>query len=144
MTDLTRNEEVLAALGLLPNGQATPVQAVKMLFLMERREPAAIGGPKFDFVPYDYGPFDSAVYSELDGLRRAGFVEVLEGRPRRYKLTAEGRSEAARVVERMDADAVGRLREIGKWVGSVSFAQLVSGIYQLYPEMRANSIFTAG
>ena len=58
MARLSRQERALVALHAIPSGQATPVQAVKMLFLMEKEATDGIGGPEFNFVPYDYGPFD--------------------------------------------------------------------------------------
>jgi hypothetical protein len=141
MAHLSRREEALVALGIMPTGQASPVQAVKMLFLMEKKVPEAIGGAKFNFVPYDYGPFDQGVYSVLDSLRQEGLVEVIEARPRLYRLTDRGREEFATVIGRLDAPVSEYLSQLGNWIARLSFAQLVSAIYSAYPEMRANSIF---
>jgi hypothetical protein len=141
MAYLTRPEEVLVALRSMPLGQATPVQAVKMLFLMEKKVPQQLGGAKFNFVPYDYGPFDQAVYSELDGLQRRGLVEIIEGQPRVYRLTHAGQFEAADLTRRLDNNVSDFLTRMGSWIASLNFAQLVSAIYREYPEMRANSIF---
>jgi hypothetical protein len=141
MAHLTRREEALVALGVMPTRQASPVQVVKMLFLMENRVPGAIGGAKFSFVPYDYGPFDQGVYSELETLRQEGFIEIIEARPRLYRLTDRGRGEAAKAMERLDVGVSAYLSQLGSWISRLSFAQLVSTIYSEYPEMRANSIF---
>ncbi len=141
MTNLSRRDEALVALASMPNGQATPVQAIKMRCLMEKKAAAAIGGAKFSFVPYDYGPFDHGVYVELDGLAREGHVAIVEGKPRRYLLTPKGNEEAAQVLARLDGTVADYFARLGRWIASMTFTQLVSAIYQEYPEMRANSIF---
>jgi uncharacterized protein len=52
-----------------------------------------LGGKQFSFEPYDYGPFDRAVYSELKALAQQGFVTIVAAPgagKRRYSLTAAG------------------------------------------------------
>jgi uncharacterized protein len=141
MAHLTRQEEALVALRAMPSGEATPVQVVKMLFLMEKEAAEAIGGAKFNFVPYDYGPFDQGVYSELEALRCSGLIDVIEGRPRIYRLTQQGRVEAEKVMGRLDGQISAFFSNIGNWMSRLSFGQLVAAIYNRYPDMRANSIF---
>jgi hypothetical protein len=141
MPRFSAGEEVLIALDAMPKGQATPIQAVKMLFLMEKKVPHAIGGTNFHFVPYDYGPFDQKVYSELEALGRKGLLDIVDGKPKLYRLTSKGRAEALRVRNRLDPALSSHLSELGIWISRLSFGQLVSAIYSAYPEMRANSIF---
>lgn len=141
MAHLSRQDEALVALNALPGGEATPVQAVKMLFLMEKEAADGIGGAKFEFVPYDYGPFDQGVYVELEALARRGLVEIIESRPRIYRLTEPGVAEAAAVMARLDQNVSQLISRIGNWMSTLTFAQLVSAIYDRYPDMRANSIF---
>jgi DNA-binding PadR family transcriptional regulator len=125
----------------MPNGQATPVQVVKMLFLMEKKIPSQIGDAKFNFVPYDYGPFDPTVYSELRILQRDGLLDVMDTKPRLYRLTPLGHRESAQLMQRIDAGVATYLRNLGMWMSGISFAQLVTAIYREFPEMRANSVF---
>ena len=141
MPRFSAEEEVLIALDAMPNGQATPVQAVKMLFLMEKKIPHAIGEANFHFVPYDYGPFDQKVYSELEFLGRKNLLDIVDGKPRLYRLTSKGRAEASQVRNQLDPALSSYLSELGTWISRLSFSQLVSAIYSAYPEMRANSIF---
>jgi uncharacterized protein len=141
MAELTRREKALTALASMPNGQATPVQVIKILFLMEKRAPNALGGAKFEFVPYDYGPFDQSVYTELERLSREGYIEIVDGKPRRYALTDNGRVQASVVRAKIDQHFVTYFDSLGRWIAQLTFAQLVNAIYREYPEMRANSIF---
>jgi len=106
-----------------------------------------IGGPFFDFQPYDYGPFDSAVYHELEELEGDGVVEVIEqnrfGR-RAYRLTDQGLEEGQAALSKLDPPIQEYIRKVAKWVRALSFSQLVSAIYNKYPEMKENSVFVQG
>jgi uncharacterized protein len=80
---LNQREVVLAGLAAAgQNTTFTPVQVQKLFFLIDREASHLVNGPHFKFSPYDYGPFDSDVYSTLDGLEREGLVIVLPGRYR--------------------------------------------------------------
>src|SRR5262245_42134585 len=89
---MERQNLVLAALaGGGENASYQPVQVQKLLFLVDREASALVGGPHFDFIPYDYGPFDQAVYVELGSLSTQGLVEVQStGRYRIYSLSPDG------------------------------------------------------
>ena len=69
----------MVLLAMAAGGQATlfePVRIQKLLFMMDREIPHLLGGPHFRFAPYRYGPFDQAVYQELESLRDAGLVDI--------------------------------------------------------------------
>lgn len=140
-----RQELVLAALAA---GQSTselsPVQAQKLFFLLDKNVAGALGGEQYSFKPYDYGPFDSAVYSDLDwlSLPQEACVEVVRnGNYRTYRLTDQGRARGLERLNGLDAETRDYFGRAKDWVKSLSFQALVRAIYQAYPEMRANSIF---
>lgn len=139
-----RQELVLAALSAgQTNSELSPAQTQKLFFLIDQNVAGALGGPLFNFEPYDYGPFDSAVYSDLDWLSAfPGHVEInRNGRYRTYRLTESGRQAGEARLADLDPatrDYFGRARD---WVASLSFQDLVRAIYQAYPAMRAKSIF---
>ncbi len=63
---MQRRNLILAALAAGgENASFTPAQAQKLFFLIDRKAASLVDGPHFDFQPYDYGPFDKAVYDEL-------------------------------------------------------------------------------
>lgn len=140
---MNRHELILATLAAAgENASFTPVQVQKLFFLIDREASHLVGGPHFNFEPYDYGPFDRAVYAELDLLHLAGKVEItFSGRYRMYSLTAEGFAEGLGILSRLRPPAQQYLRDASHWVLRLNFRQLVSAIYQKYPDMRANSIF---
>lgn len=70
---MDRAEIILAGLAAGGQGAALPPAHVQKLFLLLDRDVASyVGGLHFDFVPYDYGPFDSGLYSALDMAALAG------------------------------------------------------------------------
>lgn len=139
-----RQKFVLAAMAAgNSSAELSPVQAQKLFFLIDRNATSLLSGAFFNFKPYDYGPFDSAVYSDLDELSTfTGDVEVQRaGSHRVYRLTDQGKAKAQIILNEMNPalrDYVGRLKD---WVKSLGFRDLVSAIYQAYPDMRVNSIF---
>jgi uncharacterized protein YwgA len=139
---MNRPDLLLAALSAAGKGvQYEPVQVQKLFFLIDTEISNLVGGPHFDFQPYDYGPFDSAVYSELEALQARGLVAIEQGYYRHYALTDGGYERGAKLLEAMNAGAREFLCAAAKWVRSLSFSELVSAIYKKYPPMRKNSIF---
>jgi len=139
---MNRQEIVLAALSA--NGGIAsyePVHVQKLLFLIDREISADVDGPHFNFQPYDYGPFDSAVYQELERLERAGLVRIAEGYYRSYGLTDEGRRVGNELFNILPERARTYITDVAQWVRSVSFSQLISAIYKRYPEMKSASVF---
>jgi hypothetical protein len=140
---MTRSEILLAGLAAGgENATYTPVQVQKLFFLLDKEAATQLGGPFFNFVPYDYGPFDQAVYAGLDGLANNGLTLVQPtGRYRVYGLTQAGRKEGQRLLSTMQPSARAYVSNVACWVRQLSFQQLVAAIYSKYPEMRANSVF---
>ena len=140
---LARLEMVLAALAAGGEGATfSPVQVQKLFFLIDRRASHLVNGPHFAFRPYDYGPFDSAVYDTLDSLGFQGSVQIQgAGKYRLYSLTAGGFSAGHGTLSNLPASTAEFLRALARWVLSLNFKALVSAIYEAYPDMKANSIF---
>ena len=124
----------------------SPVQIQKALFLFGQEVGGPVGTQYYSFVPYDYGPFDAAIYVDLRRMIHEGHVreEWNPGRSwKNYMLTGSGR-EAALVLE-SDADArlVDFLGRIVTWVKGRSFSDLLRSVYAAYPEFAVNSVFRA-
>jgi len=120
----------------------SPVQVQKLLFLLERQIPAAFNGPHFHFQPYHYGPFDSAVYQQLEQSAARGLVLIdHSGSPRSFILTAEGAALGNRALHALPSQVREFVDRTCHFVRTQSFSSLVSSIYKAFPEMRANSVF---
>lgn len=139
-----RQKIVLAALAADRGAAFAPVQVQKLFFLMDAKLADILGGKQFAFEPYDYGPFDRAVYVELECLAKRGLASIAEiqsGERRRYSLTNAGQSEGELQLKKLPEEITTYLATLSSWVRSLSFAQLVGSVYRAYPEMRAHSIF---
>ena len=139
---MTRAELVMAALSTSKGKLFSPVQVQKLFFLIDRELGERIGGPYFDFQPYNYGPFDKDVYEELTALFSAGMVEeVPERNWISYRLSIFGQERGERVLASLDPAAKDFFQKASSFVRGLSFTDLVRAIYKAYPDMRANSVF---
>ncbi len=142
-----RQKMVLAGLSAVPDSSFEPVQVQKLLFLMDEKIADEMHGKQFAFEPYDYGPFDKAVYAELEALQERGLVQItaqgsstsITGRS--YSLTYAGQGQGERAIANLPTYVQNYLKQLSEWVRSLSFAELVGAIYRAYPNMRENSIF---
>jgi hypothetical protein len=138
-----RKEYVLACLSAGESKSFSPVQVQKLFFLIDRNVPHLVSGPHFSFEPYLYGPFDKAVYSELEALVAVGLIRrVSAGKFSNYVLTDEGAEVGSRFFQELPVAAQHYVRTSVRIVQTLSFRHLVSAIYEAYPDMRKNSVFT--
>jgi hypothetical protein len=144
LSDMTRDEVILAALAPAKGREFTPVQVQKLFFLIDRVLGQRVSGPHFDFRPYHYGPFDAGVYQAIEGLAMRGQAAVGDGQEfqmRTYRLTPVGQAEGDRLLGDLEPEVADYFQRASDFVRSTPFAELVSSIYKAYPEMRARSIF---
>jgi uncharacterized protein YwgA len=140
---MKRGDWALLAIASAGGRSLTPVQLQKVLFILGEEFADRVGAGYYQFRPYNYGPFSSDVYSDAAALDELGLVErAIAGRSwRTFSATPEGLERAAKLREAAPSDAVRYLDAVVKWARSLGFQQLVSAIYEKYPEQRANSIF---
>lgn len=140
-----RQRVVLAALASSAGAAFAPVQVQKLFFLLDENVAKDLGGRLFEFEPHNYGPFDKAVYSELEVLARRGLVHIhatgSSAGNRVYMLTPDGQRIGEQEMTKLPERAKDYIRRAAKWVLSLPFSKLVGSIYKAYPHMRANSIF---
>lgn len=144
---MDKNAIVLTALAPAQGAAFSPVQVQKLLFLIERNIADKVDGPHFNFQPYDYGPFDAAVYGVLDDLADEELIEVLDvpGQSwKRYRLTEAGQIEGGVFFNSInDKNIRNYIETLSSFVLKLTFPQLVSAVYKAYPEMKVNSVFGA-
>lgn len=139
-----RQRLVLAALAAAPEASFAPVQVQKLFFLLDKNIADDMGGRQFAFEPYDYGPFDRAVYSELELLAHQGLVAIQASagaERRKFSLTPAGYELGTTVAGQLSERARSYMARVSQWVRSLGFAELVGAIYKEYPDMKANSVF---
>jgi len=140
---VTRKDWTLLAIRAARRGGLSPVQLQKTLFLLGKEIPEQVGTQFYNFKPYNYGPFDQAVYADADRLSAEGYVDIVQRSGeswKTYTITRDGEIKASY----LDLEA-GEVRsyvdQLVEWVQQQNFQQLVRAIYAKYPEMRANSVF---
>ena len=123
-----------------------PVQLQKALFLLDRKLSSMQKGTDriYSFEPYDYGPFDAAVYGDAEALSHEGLMEI-QLQPgqtyRRYAITPTGQTAGGAIAGRLDPGVLDYARALVDWVQRLSFNELVSAVYKEFPEMKARSVF---
>ena len=142
---MDRRELLLAVLAAGKGRPFHPVQIQKAVFLIDRNLPHLVqNGPRYEFVPYNYGPFDRNVYTDAERLQAHGVVIVApspNGRWSTYAASQAGIQQGEIILDHVKQESRRYIESVAQWVLNQSFGSLVKSIYDAYPEMRANSIF---
>ncbi len=141
---MDRKKHILVGLGTVGKAPFTPVQVQKLFFLLDRNGKGPhFGQPKFNFKPYDFGPFDAEVYRELERLSEQELVEISFDNSglKHFRLTAEGQQEAEKCLKQLDSRSLEFVEKISSWIRKQTFAGLLSAIYNAYPDMAVKSVF---
>ena len=141
---LTRQDWLLLALAKSAGGAMSPVQIQKAMFLFGQGAGDSIGTDFYSFQPYDYGPFDAAIYADLRRMAGLGHVRGAWNPDRSWKtytVTESGRKVALVLANDTDARLTEYLGRIVTWVGGRSFSDLLRSVYAAYPEFAVNSVF---
>jgi hypothetical protein len=134
---------VLGVLSLTEKQGLSPVQVQKLFFLLDKNIADEIGGIKFNFQPWSYGPFDSEVYNVLETLENEDFIKIdREKQWNIYKISENGTPKAKALFEELSPKAKEYIQKAFNFVVSLSFTDLVRAIYKEYPDMKVNSVFT--
>jgi uncharacterized protein YwgA len=116
---------------------------MKGLFLLSREGPGELRN-LYAFKPYDYGPFDKAVYLDIEELTGEGLTRS-EGVPyssrKVYRLTEVGEARAESIRRGMDLPALKAIDGTKRLVTGMSFNQLLRYVYERHPDMATRSRF---
>jgi DNA-binding PadR family transcriptional regulator len=140
---LTRIDWLLLFIGL-PGGKfyTDQIRVMKGMFLLDKEGPQELRD-LYDFQPYDYGPFDTRVYRDLDHLEALRLIEVSQivGTNRQvYGLTAKGEERMKQVLNEAPQQVVEALHQIKELVTSRSFTSLLQYVYKKYPTYAARTV----
>jgi hypothetical protein len=142
---MDRRELLLAVLAAGGGRPFHPAQIQKAIFLIDKNLPHLVhSGPRYNFVAYNYGPFDRNVYVEAARLRDEGATVIApapNGRWMTYAVSEVGLPRGEQILSRLKLKSRRYIESVVEWVLAQSFNSLVKSIYDAYPEMRENSIF---
>ena len=114
----------------------THLEITKWAFLTALEMPSGGGSSFYDFLPYQYGPFSFAMFRELDGLVRKGYIREAEWSGRAaWELVGDMRSETANLAKDVQGDAA---RVVERFIGK-SDDELIDYVYDRFPWYTANS-----
>ncbi len=136
---MDRGTYVLAALAA--EARFDPVRLQKFFFLLDRELEGWCGCPHFDFWPWRHGPFDQAVYGDLETLARRGLARIDETRRYPlYGLTEKGFSDGVRTLADLPQGARSYMAAASEWILSLDFRDLLAAIYEYAPDMAVRSV----
>ena len=141
---ISRKDWLLLALSHRDGEPMSPVQVQKTMFLMSEEARERVGDPFYRFTPYDYGPFDSDIYADLEAMEADGWVSINQSPHRRwsaYSITPKGIERTEALGEEADSVCLTFLGTVVDWVCAQSFSSLVRAIYEQYPAYKENSVF---
>lgn len=119
------------------------IRIMKGLFLLTSDEgPQEIRGV-YQFRPYNYGPFATGIYSDLERLEGEGLIRVVESAvPGRdaYEATSQGEARALEVAASLQPRTVSAIKDTKRFVTSVSFLDLLRHVYEKHPEFAVKSV----
>lgn len=138
-----RASETLLLFLAAPSGRypTDQVRVMKGMFLLSQEGPDALKGV-YDFRPYSYGPFATAVYHDLDRLESRNLVRCemrLGTNQRLYELTDDGRRAAEELEVLAAPDELAAIHDTKRIVSDQSFTELLRYVYERHPEYAVNS-----
>ncbi len=119
-----------------------PLRIMKGLFLMSQRGRGELDD-LYQFKPYDYGPFTSDIYADLQVLGLRGLVtqEAVAGRSwRMYRPTTDGIERARELASALAPTDAATIDDAYRFVTTRGFLQLLRDIYAEYPEYAVNTV----
>lgn len=140
---MERKDWTLLAITAAGSRGLSPVQIQKSLFLLGKELPSEVGPFFYDFIPYNYGPFDRNVYMDASELSEKGLISIVDTGSglKQYLPTHLGTQCASLLKHAASARALDYLDRIVQWTQGLSFSALLRAIYAKYPEYRQNSVF---
>lgn len=144
--DLTPRQETLLMFLGAGSTRMDPIRIMTGLFILRMETPDGwlSDDARYSFEPYNYGPYSSEIYSDLDWLVSAGYVQARDvaGQSwKYYSTTPKGDEAYEQVAARKNADLVAYVRKVREFVGSLSFRALLTKVYARYPDYAVNSVF---
>lgn len=144
-SNLSRENLLLFIIYKAESKGLTPAQLQKSLFLLEKAFPKKLTN-FYKFEPYNYGPFDSAIYEDADLLTIKNYVKQIKVNDYDwsiYHITQKGKEKALEIEKKLPKDMSNYIYKLVRWIQNLTFQELISAIYKKYPEYKVNSVFSS-
>ncbi|KXA95608.1 hypothetical protein AKJ36_00120 [candidate division MSBL1 archaeon SCGC-AAA259I07] len=119
----------------------------KMIFLAQKQSDEIQSVEKYDFIPYDYGPFSKELYDDIDELVERGIVKertkTRNGKKKYfYELSEKGREIIRSKLQDENFKEIERtIEEIKSEFNSMELPKLLDIVYSRYPKYAEKSVF---
>lgn len=138
---MNRKNILLLALANAENTGLSPVQLQKTLFLIgESLKPKKY----YNFTPYSYGPFDSQIYLDAEDFSSQGLININYKKNEHYPnyvVSLKGSEKGKKLKSKSETKEVEFIQETVDFVKKLTFRQLLTVIYENYPQYSVNSVF---
>lgn len=147
MNSLSNRQKILLLVfqNLKNNKKLDPIQIQKAIFLIEKECIENKNFAKtFNFVPYNYGPFDKDIYNDLQTLIQKNFVaSEWNGNIKQYKTTEDTAlfDYSNELVTHYGETFIDNVKNITDFVSNLSFDELLNWLYNKYPEMAEKTVY---
>ena len=135
-----RSDILLTIIAVADGGELSRVQLQKVAFLVSEEFKGRLPEGFYEFDKHHYGPFSLDIYGDIEMLHYWGWIHIKSGAERRldtYSIAEHLNVEGFQ----LPADIKDYIKKTVAWVMGMSFRELVSAVYLLFPEYRENSIF---
>jgi uncharacterized protein (DUF488 family) len=133
---MLRRQKILLAILEASNRTLSPIELVKLAFLLRHETELETDHAFYDFVPYRFGPFSFALYRELESLQSNGYVELSDSS---INLSESTSDDAHRKIAQLTARERNSVAEIIAQYARLNQKSLVSSVYARYPWFTINS-----
>lgn len=147
MGDLSIRQKILLLVfqNLKHGRKLDPIQIQKTIFLIEKECIENKNFSKtFNFVPYNYGPFDKDIYNDLQILIQKNLaIPEWHWNIKQYKATESTTLLNCKdeLIQYYGETFLQNVKNITDFVLSLSFNELLTWLYGKYPEMAENTVY---
>jgi uncharacterized protein YwgA len=136
---------MLSSSALASPDEQYPLDRIRMqkaVFMLVQRGPQP-WRELYDYRPYNWGPYSSALNGDLGRLANESLVVTREGNSRypAYVASPEGENHAKELLQALSPEEKRFVSAIRHYVTTRSFPQLLREVYAAYPDFATKSQF---
>ncbi len=133
---MLRRQKILLGLVAYSGRSVNATMLMKLAFLARHETHLRSDHTFYDFVPYKYGPFSFALYRELTGLTRNGYLAHSGDR---IVIPRASRQMAQRKIDELPNNTLIEVNELATGHSSLPTEKLLRKVYAEYPWYAARS-----
>jgi uncharacterized protein YwgA len=113
----------------------SPLQLQRGLFLFQELTKGPLSS-FYSFSPYNQGPFDSAIYRDVEALAESGLVVIREAKGRHWQVfsaTEKGLQQARIAESELSSRTMNLLGQTMSWIQKQSISKIFRGVPAHFP-----------